>query len=231
MAQSKKGRDLANWRPTSGKGSTSTNLRIVGGRFRGRQIAYSGDQRTRPMRDSVREALFNLVGGWVPGKAVFDLFAGTGAVGIEALSRGASRVFLNERHFPTARIIRDNLKSLEEELPAEVSTSDTFFWCRQFFKDPSQWPTEPWMVFCCPPYALFHSRTDDLMSMLQEFIEHAPEGSVIVAETDTEFDLEQLPRSGEWRMREYAPAQICVWRPNAYDTVQPGTDETANEDL
>ncbi len=217
MAKSKRGRDLANWQAPAGKRNIGTKLRIVGGEFRGRQIDYSGDPRTRPMKDSVREALFNLVGGFIPGKYVFDLFAGTGAIGIEALSRGASHALFNERHFPTARVIKMNLQSLGENLPATVSTADSFFWIRQFFKNPQDWPTEPWVVFCCPPYALYDSRGDELMELVGQFIAHAPAGSVVICETREDFLPTRLPQADEWRIRHYSPALICVWRPSSYD--------------
>src|SRR5262245_7614130 len=64
-------------------------LRIIGGTLRHRKLLYSGDQRTRPMKDRVREAVFNLVGPDVVGQHAIDLFAGTGALGFEAISRGA----------------------------------------------------------------------------------------------------------------------------------------------
>ncbi len=81
-------------------------VRIIGGKFRGRKLEYSGDLRTRPMKDRVREALFNLLGHAVEGKVAIDLFAGTGALALEALSRGASRAVLVEQHRPTAQTIR-----------------------------------------------------------------------------------------------------------------------------
>ncbi|MBX3418679.1 MAG: RsmD family RNA methyltransferase [Pirellulaceae bacterium] len=203
--------------------SSSPNLpklRIVGGEFRGRTIEYSGDPRTRPMKDSIRESLFNLVGGFVPGRCAFDLFAGTGAVGIEALSRGATRALFIERHFPTAKIIRQNLRSLAENLPATVETADTFFWARQFFKNPPLWPTEPWLVFCCPPYSLYRSRGSELMEMLKSFLEHAPDGSVVVAETPEDFDVSLLPNPESSRIKPYSPALLCVWRPPSYENTE-----------
>ena len=120
MPEFKRGKKITNWRsprPTAKGGK----LRIIGGTFRGRQIQYSGDSVTRPMKDNIREALFNLVGGWVKGKAAFDLFAGTGAMGLEALSRGATQGLFIERHFPTVRIIKDNVRSLDENLQTSVT--------------------------------------------------------------------------------------------------------------
>ncbi|MEQ1902836.1 MAG: RsmD family RNA methyltransferase [Pirellulaceae bacterium] len=209
----------------SSSGMSTSKLRIVGGTFRGRQIEYSGDLRTRPMKDSIRESLFNLIGAFLPGRCVFDLFAGTGAVGIEALSRGASQAIFVERHFPTAKIIRQNLASLADNLPAIVDTSDTFFWVRQFFKKQDKWPTEPWVVFCCPPYGLYRQRTKDVMGILAQFIELAPAGSVVVAETPNDFDTSLLPNADNWRNREYSPALLCVWRPPSYEN-WPNAEKT-----
>ena len=213
MARIERGRRLSHWKsnkpqPDGGK------LRIVGGRFKGQQISYLGDRVTRPMKDNVREALFNLVGGWVNGKAAFDLFAGTGAIGLEALSRGASRAFLVERHIPTVRVIRDNVRVLDPELPADIASSDTFFWVRKFLADPGRWPSEPWIVFCCPPYALYVDQPDDLLVMIKGLIDAAPAGSLFVVESDDRFDAGELPYPDKWRVRQYAPALIAVLRPN-----------------
>lgn len=185
-------------------------LRIIGGKFRGRQIEYSGDPVTRPMKDITREACFNLVGGYVAGKAVFDLFAGTGAIGLEAVSRGASQAVLIERHIPTIRIVESNVQTLEAEPDVEVVNSDTFFWVRQFLKDTPKWPEEPWVVFCCPPYVLFEENKDELQITLASMIDVAPEGSIFVAEYDQRFSASDLPDSVEWQTRFYAPAYISV---------------------
>lgn len=208
MTRSKRGRSLKNWkshRPAAGQGK----LRIIGGEFRGRQIDYSGDPITRPMKDNIREALFNLIGGWVKGKAVFDLFAGTGAIGIEALSRGAHQAYFVERHFASARIIEQNLAQLADDLPAEVSASDTFFWVRKFVQKQSH-PTVPWMVFCCPPYRFFDERRDELITMLESLLTLAPPESLMVVESDQQFSPQHLPQSDQWEVRQYSPAQIAV---------------------
>ena len=91
----------------------AATLRIIGGKFSRRRLKYTGDPRTRPMKDRVREALFNLVGPSVIGSHAIDLFAGTGALGLEALSRGAARATFIERHYPTADTIKENIASLD----------------------------------------------------------------------------------------------------------------------
>lgn len=187
-------------------------LRIVGGKFRGRQIAYSGDPVTRPMKDYTREAVFNLVGGWVAGKVCFDLFAGTGAVGLEAMSRGAKQAILVERHFPTLRIIEENVRTLDPELNVTIEGSDSFFWARQFLADSQQWPTEPWVVFCCPPYVLFTEQQTELLSMIGGMLDAAPAGSLLVVESDSNFDLTLLPQYESWESRHYSPAVVSVFK-------------------
>ena len=108
-------------------------LRIIGGEMRGRTILYSGDQRTRPMKDRLREAVFDVLATAVKGKHAIDLFAGTGALGLEALSRGATRATFIERHFPTARLIERNIASLGVTERATVYAGDAFLWPRQSF--------------------------------------------------------------------------------------------------
>src|SRR5215468_6014297 len=87
-------------------------LRIIGGSLRGRKLQYSGDVRTRPMKDRVREAVFNLLGPQVAGNHAIDLFAGTGALGLEAISRGAAKSTFIERHLPTSNLIKRNAAAL-----------------------------------------------------------------------------------------------------------------------
>ena len=211
MPQNKKERDLKNGKPPQ-PDSPLGKLRIVGGLYRGRQLVYSGDSITRPMKDDVREAVFNLVGGWVPGKAAFDLFAGTGAMGLEAISRGASQAFLIERHFPTVKIIRQNINSLDPEMNVTLSASDTFYWSRRFLKNPAHWPTEPWMVFCCPPYNVYVHSTERIQNLIESFVGAAPIGSLMVIESDNRFNVNRLPHAEQWAVRQYAPAVISIYK-------------------
>ena len=209
MAKITRGKNLKDFKSQQASADVG-KLRIIGGQFRGRQIDYSGDPVTRPMKDVTREACFNLVGGFMEGKAVFDLFAGTGAIGLEAISRGATKAWMIERHIPTVRIVESNVQLLEVESVAEVVTSDTFFWVRQFLGDSSIWPAEPWAVFCCPPYALFEDKKDDLLIVLHSFADVAPEGSLFLVESDHRFSTDDLPESLQWQTRHYPPAFVSV---------------------
>jgi 16S rRNA (guanine966-N2)-methyltransferase len=92
-------------------------MRIVGGKFRGRPLAHPSDMRTRPTSDRVREAIFNILVHGVPdfsleGAKVLDLFAGTGALGLEALSRGARYCLFVDNDPDTRGLIRRNIEAL-----------------------------------------------------------------------------------------------------------------------
>lgn len=214
MAKIRRGKNLKHWkshRPLADQGK----LRIVGGKFRGRQISYSGDPVTRPMKDNIREAVFNLIGGYVENKVALDLFGGTGAMGLEAISRGAIRALIIERHIPTVRIIKENIQQLDLEQKVEVMSGDTFFWGRKFIKEKDTWPTDPWVVMCCPPYDFYVDRWDELQILIESMFDAAPEQSVFVVESDDRFDPRQLPDADAWEVRQYAPAQVAIYKMGA----------------
>jgi 16S rRNA (guanine966-N2)-methyltransferase len=180
--------------------------RIIGGSLRGRSIEYSGDACTRPMKDRTREAVFNLLGPAVRGAHAIDLFAGTGALGFEAISRGAARATLIERHFPTARLMEKNAAILGVSDRVTIVASDTFFWGRRH----EPLGDAPVAVFCSPPYALYTERGPDLVALIGRLIEEAPAGSRFIVEADATFDFASLPRSEEWDVREYHPATVGI---------------------
>jgi 16S rRNA (guanine966-N2)-methyltransferase len=185
--------------------------RIIGGSLRGRKLIYTGDARTRPMKDRVREAVFNLIGTAVKGIHAIDLFAGTGALGLEAISRGASGAMLVERHFPTADVIRQNAAALGVETQCKILPANTLLW-------PQRWPDlppTPWLVFCSPPYSFYVDHTAEMLALLVGLIEKAPPGSIFCVEADECFDFAQLPHSAAWDLRTYPPAHVGIWQKSA----------------
>jgi 16S rRNA (guanine966-N2)-methyltransferase len=101
-------------------------LRIIGGIARGKRIRSVPGETTRPITDKVREALFNIIGPDVQGASILDLFAGTGSVGIEALSRGAKYACFVDNNWQPIAAVRDNLKSTGLQNGAEVIRSDAY---------------------------------------------------------------------------------------------------------
>jgi len=185
-------------------------LRIIGGKFRGSKLQYTGDNRVRPMKDRVREAVFNLIGPDIKGMYAIDLFGGTGALAIEAISRGATAATIIELHLPTAALLRKNLEALNLLPICTLCKTDAFFWVKNDAEHP---PKEtPWIIFCSPPYDFYVSRTEEMLAMLHRLVDLAPAGSMFVIEADQHFDLTLLPRQPEPnRIRTYAPAVIAIF--------------------
>jgi 16S rRNA (guanine966-N2)-methyltransferase len=95
-------------------------VRVIGGTARGHQLRAPRGTETRPTSDKVREAIFDMLAGWVVEGPVLDLFAGSGALGIEALSRGASEAVFVEHRRPACAVIRENLRLTRFESVSRV---------------------------------------------------------------------------------------------------------------
>lgn len=183
-------------------------LRIIGGRLRGSFLAYSGDNRVRPMKNRVREAVFNLIGPSVKGKHAIDLFSGTGALAIEAISRGAVFATLIEQHLPTAKNIRTNIESLNLKNLCQLVCTDAFYWAKTRENFQSQ---APWLVFISPPYEFFASRQSEMLETMLTLYEAAPVDSIFVIEADEQFDFALLPwEIPEKKRRIYSPAHVGI---------------------
>jgi 16S rRNA (guanine966-N2)-methyltransferase len=102
--------------------------RVISGTARGKRLKMVQGSSTRPIMDRVKEALFNILGTGVVGTRVLDLFAGTGAVGIEALSRGAEWVTFLDKDQNAFKVIRENLESTGFIQRAEVLRQDSFLY-------------------------------------------------------------------------------------------------------
>ena len=184
------------------------SLRIVGGKFRGHKIAYHGDPVTRPMKNRVREAIFNLIGPSVCQLHAIDLFAGTGALGLEALSRGGLSATFVERRFPTAKGIQKNIDQLDVGHQSTLVTANVFAWVR----DDTQFPPAPWLILCAPPYDYFVSDTEAMMHLIERCLEVSAPESRIVVESDARFETKQLPQHTSWDVRDYPPATVAIFR-------------------
>ena len=150
-------------------------MRVIAGKYRSRRLKGPGTIRVRPTSDRLRETLFNVLGPSIADSYFVDLFAGTGAVGIEAISRGARDVFFVESSAKAARLVRDNLASLEIRTGAEVIEADAIrglerLAARRLIAD---------FIFLDPPY----EKADEYSEVL-EFLDAshliAPRGIVIV---------------------------------------------------
>src|SRR5688572_24484000 len=150
-------------------------IRIGSGSLRGRKLTCNVNPHLRPTPQRVREALFNILGNAVPERPFFDLFAGTGVVGLEALSRGASSVLLIEQDLKQAQEIRDHISSFRVADSAHVLPADAYRWAQKW--EP---PAEPVNIYISPPFPHIQKMTGDLLAMLQVLQDKVQPDSVIV---------------------------------------------------
>jgi 16S rRNA (guanine966-N2)-methyltransferase len=122
------------------------NMRIVAGRYKGRRLVAPRGRDVRPTADKVKEAIFSILGDRVNGARVLDLFAGSGALALEAISRGAAEAVLVDCHAPALAAIRKNLESLGLERVSVIHHDMT--------RGPGRLLTEPPfdLIFIDPPY-------------------------------------------------------------------------------
>ena len=128
-------------------------MRVIAGIYRSRILKSLKGLALRPTSDRLRETLFNVLGDTVVGARFIDVFAGTGAVGIEALSRGASEVVFIENHAPAAALIRRNLESLEIRLGTTVLAADALRGLEKLAARRASGSPGYDFVFIDPPYA------------------------------------------------------------------------------
>ena len=180
--------------------------------MRGRGVTYHGGEFTRPMKDSVRENLFNILGKMPKGAIAFDLFAGTAALAFEAISRGATSAVAVEQSRHAVRYIRRSAEHLGVENRLRVLVGDTFRLAGRLLQPPTD--DTPWLVFLCPPYRMWEDEEDlaQLNAIIRTCLEHAPPGSVVVVETEKKFDVAKLP-AGDWDFREYGITRLGFLEP------------------
>jgi len=183
-----------------------TQLRIVAGTLRGRKLTCDVNPRVRPAPQRVREALFSILGNAVPDRPFFDLFAGTGAVGLEALSRGARPVVFVERDFRVAGQIQKHISAFEVADQVSIVRADVYPWAERW-----QPPPEPVTLFLGPPFADFEQRPDSLVTLIADLQMKLPGDSVLVLQSETPFQVGQLPSGRAWDVRQYGRNQLMIW--------------------
>ena len=154
-------------------------MRVIAGTYRSRPLAAPPGFATRPTSDRLRETLFNVLAGRTEGAFFADLFAGSGAVGIEALSRGATQVWFVEEAPSAVRAIRANLASLKIESGFHIESRGVPAALADLAR---RTKTRPWdLVFLDPPYEAGRTYETTLTILGERAAELlAPDGMVIV---------------------------------------------------
>lgn len=181
-------------------------MRISGGELRGRNILVPKSDAIRPTQDRVREALFSIIQCETPGARFLDLFAGTGAVGLEALSRGARCAVFVEMSAKHVEILRRNIDAFGKSAQSEVARADAYRYIAGYCGEGFD------IAFADPPYALGEEKGYE--SVLKTLAERGVVklGGLFIAE------MTAAQKSGEiagWELlrdRTYGKTRICLWR-------------------
>jgi 16S rRNA (guanine966-N2)-methyltransferase len=147
-------------------------MRIIAGEFRGRRLLPPQTAETRPITDRVKQSLFDILTPIIPGAVVYDLFAGTGSLGLEALSRGAERVIFFEADRSAAAILRRNIADLKVNARTQVVTTDIFTSVLS--------PQSSSLVFLDPPYRYLTERPADLQRLVKSLAPHLAADAIVV---------------------------------------------------
>jgi len=180
-------------------------LRVIAGELKGKKLFSVKGMRLRPTSDRVREAIFDILQERVPGKKVLDLFAGTGALGIEALSRGAEKAIFIEHNSHILTALRRNIKECGLEEKSEVLPCDVWQGLRILAVRGEAFD----LIFIDPPYA--QGLVKKTLKELSQRGLVAPQG-LIIAEHSLKEDL-SVPFP--WELidrRQYGITNISFWR-------------------
>ena len=179
-------------------------MRITGGVHRGRIIKVPDGLEVRPTQDRVREALFNIIQNEIRGARFLDVFAGSGAVGLEALSRGAASAVFVERSARQIAFIRSNSEMLR--LAPEIIQADAYQYLAGFAGQPFD------IVYADPPYAL--GEEQGFETVLKNLVGRnvLKPGGLFIAETTFRIKAEDLPDWDLCRDREYGKTRLVIWK-------------------
>lgn len=189
-------------------------MRVIAGSARGICLTSVRGDKTRPIQDRTKESLFNILSGIIQESRVMDLYAGTGAIGIEALSRGAASCIFVEHNKQAIQVIRDNLVATGLLNKATVLKCDALEVASYLEKDSIKLD----IVFAAPPYPLVekNSYRNELLtffSILSEKHIIQPEGVVILQQRKAEFQIPPEASCLElFDTRMYGDTQVLLFR-------------------
>ena len=184
-----------------------TYIRIVAGTLRGRKVGCVVTQELRPTPQMVREAYFSILGNAVPDRPFIDIFAGTGVIGIEALSRGASMAHFIERDPGFGKDLEAHLREFELTRQAKLYRTDAYRWVAAWVA-----PKEPVNVFLSPPFGDLSNKTDDLLNVIRLLQTKVAEDSVIVVQAERGSPLDDAESMRDWEVRHYGRNELLIWQ-------------------
>ena len=181
-------------------------MRVVAGEYGGRRLKAVPGMKTRPMTDKVKEAMFNIIGPYLEGGQVLDLFAGSGGLSIEAVSRGADHATLVDRQYQAIKTIHENLSVTKEEDKFTVLKGDAYKMLNKLAKQEQGFD----YVFLDPPYK--KQQILELMEQLKK-LGLLNTDALIICETDQVADLpEELADFELIKKADYGITELTFYR-------------------
>ena len=180
-------------------------MRIIAGDHRGRKLAQVEGDHIRPTADRIREALFNILGPFVRGSRVLDLFAGTGALGLEALSRGAEHAVFVDASQKSCAVVKENIQRcrLEDKTQVRHGKATDFPFTENSFD----------LVFIDPPY---HQGLVPPILGNGNFVNCLSPHAIVIVEQDAkEVELPSFKGLDIYRQKKYSRTLISFLTPNA----------------
>ncbi|MEQ9809350.1 16S rRNA (guanine(966)-N(2))-methyltransferase RsmD [Streptococcus jiangjianxini] len=177
-------------------------MRVVAGEFGGRPLKTLSGKTTRPTTDKVKGAMFNMIGPFFDGGRVLDLYAGSGSLAIEAISRGMDHAVLVEKDRSAQAIIQENIKMTKSEHQFQLLKMDDSKAIRQLSGTFN-------LVLLDPPYA-----KEQIASVVTDLEDKRllAEEVMLVCETDKAVDLpEEISAFGIWKQKIYGISKVTVY--------------------
>ncbi len=186
-----------------------TTLRVISGNYRKLTLKSLSKNTTRPTTDKVKEALFNIIGPYFAGERVLDLYSGSGALAIEAVSRGAKCAVCVEKYYPALKVIQENIHLTQEEQKFVAIKQTAQKALLQLAQNNQRFD----LVFLDPPYAK-QTILQDIKQLVS--LNLLTKSSLVVCETDANVDLpEQIKTLQQIRRQIYGGTKITIYRNEA----------------
>ena len=201
-----------------------TQVRIVAGSLRGRKLTVVVRPELRPTPQMVREAFFSILGNAIPDRPFYDVFAGTGVVGLEAISRGASSATFIERDVRLANDIDGYLDKFGVKDKGQMIRGDAYRWAERWVP-----PKSPVNVFLSPPFPDLTGRAEEFMRLVRTLQEKIPDESVFVIQAEDGFPEEELPDGQAWERRKYGRNLLLIWVKGEAQEAEAGEEAEEGE--
>lgn len=186
-------------------------MRVITGTAKGRRLKSLKGMETRPTMDRTKESLFNIINEWIPGCRFLDLYAGTGAIGIEAISRGAERAVFIEKNPRAVKIISDNLELTSLSGSAEVFCTDADNAVAVLAKRNQQFD----IIYMDPPYG--RGLVQKSMDRVCRNMILKSEGVIITESSKADLLPEMISCFRMFRQQKYGDTMLSFYRMESGD--------------